>query len=341
MRPGSRQRAAIVGLRGTVLGLDERQLFLGRPPTGFILFARNCAEPGQVAALTAELRSLFPERHVPILIDQEGGRVMRLRPPHWPSLPPAALIGALASADAARAIEAAGRLGRAIGEELRLLGIDVDCAPCLDVHRPETTSAIGDRAFATDAVLVGQLGRAMADGLLAAGVLPVMKHLPGHGRAVVDSHELLPVVEADLAEIEAVDLVPFRMNADLPLAMTAHVVFTAIDPKLPATHSAKVIGGVIRHAIGFGGVLLSDDLGMKALGGSFGDRAARALEAGCDIALHCSGDLVEAAAVLDAAGELPAAVETQLARAFANVGQVATVPRGAALARLNELLAVA
>jgi beta-N-acetylhexosaminidase len=181
----------------------------------------------------------------------------------------------------------------------------------------------------------------MADGLLAAGVLPVMKHLPGHGRAVVDSHELLPVVDAGRADIEAEDLVPFRMNADLPLAMTAHVVFTSLDPALPATHSRKVIGEVIRRSIGFCGILLSDDLGMKALGGSFGERAARAVEAGCDIALHCSGDMAEAEAVLAASGELPAAAEARLAAALAQAGQAAPAPRGAALARLDELLAVA
>lgn len=334
-----RPRAAIVGLRGTVLGPEERELFQGLPPAGFILFARNCLEPGQVAALTAELRGLFPQRRLPVLIDQEGGRVMRLRPPHWPALPPAARIGAMA--DAERAIEAANRLGRAIGEELRMLGIDVDCAPCLDVRRPDTTTAIGDRAFAADAAAVGRLGRAMAEGLLSSGVLPVMKHLPGHGRAVVDSHELLPVVDAGLEELEAVDFLPFRRNADLPLAMTAHVVFRAIDPDLPATHSRKVIDEAIRSRIGFRGILLSDDLGMKALGGSFEDRAARAIAAGCDIALHCSGDLAEAEAVLDAAGLLSADASARLASALAGAAAAEPPARGVALARLNELLDVA
>ena len=334
-----RPRAAIVGLRGSVVSPEERELFQGLPPAGFILFARNCQEPGQVAALTAELRRLFPERRLPVLIDQEGGRVMRLRPPHWPALPSAARIGAMA--DAGHAAEAANRLGHAIGEELRALGIDVDCAPCLDVRRPDTTTAIGDRAFAADAAAVGRLGRAMADGLLAAGVLPVMKHLPGHGRAVVDSHELLPMVDAGLDELEAADFVPFRHNADLPLAMTAHVVFTAIDPDAPATHSRKVIEGVIRGRIGFAGILLSDDLGMKALGGSFEDRAGRAIAAGCDIALHCSGDLAEAEAVLDAAGVLPAATAARLASALADAAAAEPPARGVALARLNQLLEVA
>ena len=337
----TRPRAAIVGLQGVVIGAEERRLFHLQPPAGFILFARNCVEPAQVAALTRELRGLFPGRQVPVLIDQEGGRVMRLRPPHWPALPAAARIGALAEADIGRAVEAAGRLGRAIGEELRAVGIDVDCAPCLDVGRPETTAAIGSRAFAADPILVGRLGRTVAEGLLQAGVLPVIKHLPGHGRATVDSHELLPVVDAGRAELEALDFVPFRMNADLPLAMTAHVVFEAIDPGSPATHSAKVIGEAIRGEIGFGGILLSDDLGMKALGGSFGERAERALAAGCDIALHCSGDAAETLAVLEAAGELPAATLERLDALLQQTASCRPAARGLALARLNELLAVA
>ncbi|HMR33913.1 MAG TPA: beta-N-acetylhexosaminidase [Geminicoccaceae bacterium] len=334
-----RPRAAIAGLRGTTLTPEERELFRALPPAGLILFARNCVEPAQVAALTADLRGLFPERRLPVLIDQEGGRVMRLRPPHWPALPAAARIGAMS--DAELAAEAANRLGHAIGEELRALGIDVDCAPCLDVRRPDTTTAIGDRAFAAEAATVARLGRAMADGLAAAGVLPVMKHLPGHGRAVVDSHELLPVVDAGLDELEAVDFEPFRRNADLPLAMTAHVVFEAIDPDAPATHSRKVIDEAIRGRIGFRGILMSDDLGMKALGGSFEDRAARAIAAGCDIALHCSGDAAEAEAVLDAAGVLPAATEARLAAALADVASARAPERGVALARLNQLLDVA
>jgi beta-N-acetylhexosaminidase len=336
-----RPRAAIVGLRDLAVSAEERALFHSRPPAGFILFARNCADPAQVTALTRDLHGLFPQRCVPVLIDQEGGRVMRLRPPQWPALPAAARIGAIAEADLDAAVEAATRLGQSIGDELRALGIDIDCAPCLDVRRPETTVAIGDRAFAADPLLVGRLGRAVADGLMAAGVLPVIKHLPGHGRAVVDSHELLPVVTATRAELDALDFVPFRLNADLPLAMTAHVVFEAIDSRLPATHSPTVIAEVIRDAIGFRGILLSDDLGMKALGGSFGDRAACCLAAGCDLALHCSGDPGETEAVLEAAGELPTAVADRLAAELARVGNAAPSTRGVALARLNELLTVA
>ncbi len=336
-----RPRAAVVGLRGHALTADERTLFRRLPPAGFILFARNCTDPDQVSALTAELRGLFPERRVPVLIDQEGGRVMRLRPPHWPGLPAAARIGALAEDDMAAAEEAATQLGRAIGDELRAVGIDVDCAPCLDVRREETTLAIGDRAFAADPDVVARLGRCLADGLMLAGVLPVMKHLPGHGRARVDSHELLPVVSASHGELAALDFVPFRRNADLPLAMTAHVVFEAIDPGIPATHSAKVIGEAIRGEIGFGGILLSDDLGMKALGGSFGERAERALAAGCDVALHCSGDAAETLAVLEAAGELPAATLERLDSLMQQTASCRPAARGLALARLNELLAVA
>jgi beta-N-acetylhexosaminidase len=337
----TRPRAAIVGLRGLALDGAERALFRRHPPAGFILFARNCSEPAQVAALTRELHGLFPERCVPVLIDQEGGRVMRLRPPHWPALPAAGRIGALAEGDVDAAVEAATRLGQTIGDELRAVGIDVDCAPCLDVRRPETTAAIGDRAFGAEPALVARLGRALADGLMSAGVLPVMKHLPGHGRAVVDSHALLPVVSADRAALEALDFAPFRLNADLPLAMTAHVVFAAIDPARPATHSPTVIAQAIREAIGFRGVLLSDDLGMNALGGSFGERAARALAAGCDLALHCSGDPTETEAVLEAAGELPPAMVDRLSTELARVGRAVPSTRGVALARLNELLTAA
>ena len=238
---GAATRAAIVGLGGAALDDGERMLFRRLPPAGFILFARNCQEPRQVSDLTAELRALSPRRRVPVLIDQEGGRVMRLRPPHWPALPAAARIGALAARGEALAREAARRLGEAIGGELAALGIDVDCAPCLDVARPETTTAIGDRAFAADPDLVGRLGRAFMDGLLAAGVAPVIKHLPGHGRARIDSHLGLPTVDAGLVELEAVDLRPFRVCADSPFAMTAHVVYTALDPDRPATHSPAVM----------------------------------------------------------------------------------------------------
>jgi beta-N-acetylhexosaminidase len=333
--------AAIVGIAGTELTRDERDLFLRRPPAGFILFARNCAAPAQLRELTASLHGLFPGRHVPILIDQEGGRVMRMRPPHWPSLPAAASIGALAERDESIAMEAARQLGRAIGHELAEVGIDVDCAPCLDVARSETTRAIGDRAFAADPALVGRLGRAFMTGLEQAGILPVMKHMPGHGRAHVDSHELLPTVDVDLEELLATDLVPFRACADAPLGMTCHVVYRAVDPRYPATQSPRVISQLIRGEIGFAGILLSDDLGMRALQGGIADRALLSLEAGCDIALHCNGDLVEMEAVLAAVPPLALAVADRLQALLGAADRRGRQSAPDALARLEEMMAVA
>jgi beta-N-acetylhexosaminidase len=335
--------AAIVGLAGARLREDERTLFSELKPAGFILFARNIETPAQLRALTEELAALFPDRRAPILVDQEGGRVMRLRPPLWPDLPAAARIGRLAAIDPASAREAARRLGEVIGRELRAVGISVDCAPCLDVAEPGTTSAIGDRAFADDPELVGDLGGALIDGLRAAGVLPVIKHLPGHGRARVDSHHALPVVDAGLDELERRDLVPFRRCRHAPLAMTAHVVYAAIDPDHPATHSARVIAELIRGAIGFAGILLSDDLGMNALAGAIGERAARAVAAGCDLALHCSGRLEETRAVLAAVPRLPERTLATLDSLLADAAALGSgpLPLEPALARLDSLLAIA
>lgn len=333
--------AAVVGLAGTQLSEDERALFRRLPPTGFILFARNVESPAQLRALTGDLAALFPQRRVPILVDQEGGRVMRLRPPSWPELPAAAAIGRLAATDPAGAGEAARRLGEVLGRELRAVGISVDCAPCLDVADPQTTPAIGDRAFAADPELVGELGAALIQGLRTSGVLPVIKHLPGHGRARVDSHRALPVVTAGLDALISRDLVPFRRCRDAPLAMTAHIVYAAIDADHPATHSGPVIANVIRGAIGFAGILLSDDLGMAALSGDVGQRAARAIAAGCDLALHCSGRLAETHAVLAAVPRLPeptlARLDDLLAEAAARVAE--PLPHEPALARLERLLA--
>lgn len=293
-------RAAIVGIAGTALEPHERRLLETQPPAGFILFKRNCRSRTQLEALTAELRALFPDRWVPILIDQEGGRVQRLGPPQWPQLWPARLLGRLAERDPSAGETATALQARAIAAILVEVGIDVVCAPCLDLLMPETTQAIGDRAFAPDPALVARLGRITATTLLAAGVLPVIKHLPGHGRATSDSHRELPRVLADRAILDATDWQAFRPLADLPLGMTAHIVFTAIDPNRPATQSPKVIADVIRGAIGFGGILLSDDLGMEALSGPVAERANASLAAGCDLALHCNGDFDELAAVLNA-----------------------------------------
>ncbi|CAA7623720.1 beta-N-acetylhexosaminidase [Magnetospirillum sp. UT-4] len=307
--------AAIFGCAGPVLNAAERAFFARVRPLGFILFARNIETPDQVRALVAELRASVGRADAPVLIDQEGGRVQRLRPPHWRKAPPGAAFAALAGRDKAAALEAVRLNFRLIGRELADLGIDVDCAPVLDVPVPGAHDVIGDRAYGLDPAQVAELGRACCDGLLDEGVLPVVKHIPGHGRAMVDSHLALPVVEAGRAELEAADFPPFRALADQPWGMTAHVVYKAIDADRPATTSARVIGEVIRGLIGFQGFLVSDDLSMKALGGSFEDRTRAALDAGCDAVLHCNGEMAEMEAVAAAMTPLDGIAEERLARA--------------------------
>lgn len=309
--------AAIVGCGGPTLTAPERALFARHRPLGFILFARNLVHPEQVRGLCAALRESVGRADAPILIDQEGGRVARLRPPRWRLPPPAALLGALATRDHEAALAATRLNGRLIAAELADLGIDVDCAPVLDVPVPGAHDIIGDRAFASDPLRVAELGRAMAEGLMAGGVLPVMKHLPGHGRARADSHAELPVVEADLATLDAWDFAPFRALSWLPMAMTAHVVYPAIDALAPATCSRRVVAEIIRGRIGFDGLLLSDDVCMGALSGPLHERAAAALAAGCDVVLHCSGDSEEMAALLPTLPGLDAAAARRLAAAQA------------------------
>ena len=294
-------RAAVIGIEGTELGTDEAALMRRIPPAGVVLFARNCQDRQQLRALTDELRRTQPGRRLAILIDQEGGRVMRLKPPEWRPLPPAAAIGGL---DGSSGREAAWLLGRLIAHDLAEAGIDIDCAPCVDIGRPETTVAIGNRAFASDPAVVADLAGEMARGLMAGDVAPVLKHLPGHGRARVDSHVALPVVDAGREELIRSDLVPARRLNHLPLGMTAHVLYRAVDPDLPGTFSPTVIRELIREAAGFAGLLFSDDLAMGALEGDPGTRASRALAAGCDIALACTGRIEESEAVLKAAPEL-------------------------------------
>jgi beta-N-acetylhexosaminidase len=332
-------RAAIVGIAGVALAAEERALFLERPPAGFILFKRNCAEPAQLRALTAELKALFPERWVPILVDQEGGRVQRLTAPCWPAVPALRRVGELAERDMA-AGEAAARLhATAIAAMLTSAGLDVVCAPCLDLLRPETTSAIGDRALASDPAMVGALGRVYAQTLLAHGVVPVIKHLPGHGRATIDSHLDLPRVEATRGDLEASDFLAFGPLVGPPLgqqilAMTAHIVFRAIDPDRPATQSPIVIEEVIRGTIGYRGLLLSDDLSMEALAGPIETRALASLEAGCDLALHCNGKLEELVAVLHCVPDLDAARLERL-QALAPAGSLAVAALDDVLAELD------
>lgn len=333
--PGS---PVILGCAGPALSDRERRFFRDVDPVGFILFARNCETPTQVRALTAALRDTVGRATAPVLIDQEGGRVARLRPPHWRAAPPARRFGDLLDRSLDDAVEATRLNATLIGAELAEIGITVDCAPVLDVPAAGSHEIIGDRAFSADPAAVIRLGRAMADGLIGAGVLPVIKHVPGHGRARADSHEALPVVDAGRDALEAVDFEPFRALADLPCAMTAHVLYTALDPDRPATTSPGIIDDVIRGWIGFDGLLISDDLSMKALEGSLSDRAAAALAAGCDIALHCNGDPTEMAAVVEGAGALPDATALRLNRAEAIRRPPAAVDRRALEGRLTELL---
>jgi beta-N-acetylhexosaminidase len=296
--------AAILGCAGTALLAEEAAFFRDVKPWGFILFRRNIESPDQVRALTAALRATVGRADAPILIDQEGGRVARLQPPHWKTYPPGRAYGALVANDPLVAREIT-RLGaRLIAHDLTSLGINVDCVPVLDVPDPKGHEIIGDRAYGDTPEQVATLGRAAAEGLLAGGVLPIIKHIPGHGRAMSDSHLELPVVKAKLAELEARDFAPFRVLSDMPMAMTAHVVYTAIDRSRPATTSRKAIKKIIRESIGFDGLLMSDDLSMKALSGDFRQRAKDSLSAGCDVVLHCNGDMAEMKAVMSGVGKL-------------------------------------
>lgn len=315
--PGNKPpQAGIFGCAGPVLTDTERRFFAEVDPLGFILFARNIGSPAQVRALVADLRGCVGRR-APVLIDQEGGRVQRLKPPHWQKRPAMAVFGRLAAADLALARRAARLNAQLIGAELDDLGIDVDCLPLLDVTVPGAHDVIGDRAFGADPALVADLGRAVMDGLLDAAVMPVAKHIPGHGRALVDSHHALPVVEADAKTLAANDFAAFRSLRDAPWAMTAHVVYTAFDARRPATTSPVVIGELIRGALGCDAVLLSDDLSMKALQGDFGERTTACLTAGCDLVLHCNGAMPEMQAVAAALRPLSATSQERLARAEA------------------------
>jgi beta-N-acetylhexosaminidase len=337
------QRPLILGCKGPTLSEWERAFFARCDPHGFILFKRNCETPDQVAALTAALRASVGRPDAPVLVDQEGGRVQRLGPPHWRPMPAAARFGELASRDAAAGREAVYVNARLLGDELAACGITADCAPVLDLSYPETHEIIGDRAFGASPALVVDLGRALSDGLAASGVLPIVKHIPGHGRARVDSHLELPRVSASQAELEASDFAPFRALADAPWAMTAHIVFEAIDPERPATVSPRLIDEVIRGSIGFDGVIVTDDLSMQALSGSIGERAQAALSAGCDLALHCNGDPDEMTELADSVGDLPAACAEHLIRAAAKVAaspvRLDTDERQDLLAKLACLMA--
>ncbi len=303
--------ATILGCLSTALAPDEAAFFREADPFGFILFARNVDTPGQLRRLTADLRAAVG-RDAPVFVDQEGGRVQRLRGPHWREWD-APLDEVRRHGPRAAAVLALRY--RIVAAELRAVGIDANCAPCLDLARPETHPFLRNRCLGEDAVTVAALGRAVADAHLAGGVLPVIKHIPGHGRAVTDSHLALPRTDADPADLFATDFAPFAALADLPLAMTGHVVFDRIDPGVPATASATVIG-LIRRKLGFGGLLMTDDLSMQALSGDPGQRAGAAMAAGCDVALHCNGRRAEAEQVVAAAGALTPAATTRAIRAL-------------------------
>ncbi len=334
--------AVIYGCSGTALRTDEKSFFAEVRPAGFILFERNCENPDQVRGLVDDLRGCTGRAGTPVLIDQEGGRVQRLKPPHWRDRPAAASFQSLAGRDPALAGEAVRLNAELIAAELSDLGITVDCAPVLDVPAPGSHGIIGDRAFGDDPDKVAALGLVAAEGFLSRGVLPVIKHIPGHGRAFADSHHELPVVEAAAEELEKTDFPPFRALGHMPWAMTAHVVYTALDEDNPATTSERVIRDTIRGSLGFDGVLVSDDIGMKALTGSFAERAAAALAAGCDLVLHCSGDMAEMEDTARGAGPLTGDAVARLARgeAMREAAREAGADwdAAAAQARLDDIL---
>jgi len=325
-------KPVIYGLSGLSLTPDERAFFREADPLGYIFFGRNVQDPAQVRALTDSLRDLSRRADLPILIDQEGGRVARLKPPVWPAFPPAGAFGRLYDIAPISAIEAVRANAQALGLTLSELGINVDCAPLLDVLQDDTSSVIGDRAFGREPMRVAALGRATLDGLRRGGVVGVIKHMPGHGRARVDSHLELPRVSADAAALDT-DLVPFAQLSAAPIGMTCHVVFEAWDAAHPATLSSTVIADVIRGRIGFEGLLLTDDIDMKALTGSAGEKAAAALAAGCDVVLDCWGRMDEMTDIASRIGEATALTRARADRAMA------TIAARAEPADLVELLA--
>ena len=316
-------RAFITGLAGTALSPAEHAFVREQEPWGFIIFKRNVETPSQLRRLIGAVREAAG-RNVPVLVDQEGGRVQRLGPPHWPSYPPGAAYGRLYDRDTADGIRAAYLGARLIAADLAAVGIDVDCLPVADVPASGADPIIGDRAYGQSADKVSALARAVADGLLEGGVLPVLKHIPGHGRATADSHHALPVVETDQDTLRKSDFAAFRPLSDLPLGMTAHVVYTAIDPIAPATTSVTLVQDVIRGWLGFAGLLMSDDISMGALSGSIEARSRTAIAAGCDVILHCSGELAEMQAV---AAAVPVLTGEAAKRADAALGRRGKVPK--------------
>lgn len=308
-------QAAIYGLSGIECLAEERDFFRDAKPAGYILFRRNIESREQLRALTNTLRDLEGHDEVPILIDQEGGRVARMRPPEWPAFPSGEMFDRLYQLAPSSAIEAARVNARALGLMLNEVGVNIDCLPMLDVRQPGATDIVGDRALGSEPMQVAALGKAILDGLASAGALGVIKHIPGHGRALVDSHHELPVVEAGEDEL-AIDLEPFERLRDAAMGMTSHLLYTAWDAEHPASQSPFVISEIIRQRIGFDGFLMSDDIGMEALGGDHGTRAAACVAAGCDVALHCDGKMENMLSVANAVGAISQEGEARLARAM-------------------------
>ena len=331
-------RAFITGIAGTELSAAEREFIGATRPWGFILFKRNVEGPSQVSRLIEQLRDAVEQPDAPVLIDQEGGRVQRYGPPHWPVYPAGAVFGRLFDIEPALGLTAARLSARLIADDLLRTGVTVDCLPLADVPVPGADGVIGDRAYGTCPAKVAAIARAVADGLEQGGVLPVLKHIPGHGRATADTHFRLPVVDVTRDELEATDFAAFRPLADLPMAMTAHVVFSAIDPAHPATTSATMIAQVIRGSIGFQGLLMSDDVSMNALAGSIAERTRAIFSAGCDVALHCNGKLEEMRDVADHAPELSGEALQRASRALAARRAPVPFDRSAARAELDSLI---
>jgi beta-N-acetylhexosaminidase len=334
-------QAAIYGFEGPALTDDERRFFRDADPAGFFLFRRNCENPVQLQKLTDSLRELTGRDDLPIMIDQEGGRVARMRPPEWPAFPAAERFDQLYRVAPSSAIEAARANARALGLMLRSVGINVDALPLLDVRQPGASDIIGDRALGSEPMQVAALGRAVLDGLATVGVVGIVKHIPGHGRALVDSHHELPIVDAPGNDLE-IDLEPFECLASAPMAMVAHVVYTAWDAKRPASQSPVVIADIIRERIGFSGFLMSDDTNMQALKGTPGERAAACVAAGCDVGLPCNGVLADNIAVAGQIGEISLDGAERLARAMAGTRvEVEGMDFAEAIATRDQLLALA
>jgi beta-N-acetylhexosaminidase len=331
-------RAFITGISGLELSADERAFIRAELPWGFILFKRNIETPAQVTSLVDELRDLIGNPDAPVLIDQEGGRVQRLGPPHWPVYPPGAVFGGLYDIDPQLGLKAARLSSRLIAADLIDLGITVDCLPLADVPIAGADAVIGNRAYGTEPGKVAAIARAVTEGLEQGGVLPVLKHIPGHGRATADSHFRLPTVDTIRDELDRTDFAAFQPLADLPMAMTAHVVFSALDPAHPATTSATIIRQVIRGVIGFQGLLMSDDVSMNALAGSIAERTRAIVNAGCDMVLHCNGKLDEMRDVASETPELTGEALNRANRALASRKPPEPLDRQAARAELDALM---